>query len=122
IQTGSADLQGYGNSVVNSIFGNSGSNLIDGGAGADFLTGNGGNDYFVFQKGEANGDTILDFTGAGNAAGDIILLAGYGAGATFTFADAFHGKVNYNGGTSHDVIIFQNSVGGSINNTDFAFL
>src|SRR5262249_49983347 len=49
IQTGSADLQGYGNSIANSIFGNSGVNLIDGGAGADFLTGNGGNDYFVFN-------------------------------------------------------------------------
>ena len=45
---GGADLQGFGNTLVNSIFGNSGNNLIDGGAGADTMVGELGNDtYFV---------------------------------------------------------------------------
>src|SRR5262249_30649012 len=98
IQTGSGDLQGYGNALANSIFGNAGSNLIDGGAGADFLTGNAGDDYFLFQAGQGDGDTVIDFEGAGDAAGDTLLFAGYGADATFTFIDAFHWQVNYNGG------------------------
>ena len=36
---GSADLQGYGNGLANSLFGNSGNNLLDGGAGADTMAG-----------------------------------------------------------------------------------
>ena len=34
---GSADLQGYGNDLVNVITGNSGNNLLDGRAGADVM-------------------------------------------------------------------------------------
>jgi Ca2+-binding RTX toxin-like protein/glucose/arabinose dehydrogenase len=45
---GSADLQGYGNDLANSLFGNSGNNLLDGGTGADTMSGGAGNDtYFV---------------------------------------------------------------------------
>src|SRR5262249_56682088 len=51
---GSADLQGYGNSLTNSIFGNGGNNLIDGGAGADTMAGGAGNDtYFVDNAADA---------------------------------------------------------------------
>jgi streptogramin lyase/Ca2+-binding RTX toxin-like protein len=41
---GSADLQGYGNSLANALFGNSGSNLLDGRGGADVMLGGAGND------------------------------------------------------------------------------
>jgi len=75
---GSADLQGYGNGAANMLFGNSGVNLLDGGGGADMLTGNAGNDAFLFHAGEADGDTVVDFS-----AGDVLLFAGFGAG-TFT--------------------------------------
>ena len=34
---GSADLQGYGNSLGNSLTGNTGNNLINGGTGADTM-------------------------------------------------------------------------------------
>ena len=34
---GSADLQGYGNSLSNLIYGNAGNNILDGGAGADAM-------------------------------------------------------------------------------------
>lgn len=51
--TGTADLQGYGNSLVNIIYGNSGNNLLDGGAGADVMYGGAGNDaYFVDNPGD----------------------------------------------------------------------
>ena len=54
VQQGSADLQGFGNGLANSIFGNSGNNLIDGGVGADSMSGGAGNDiYFVDNAGDA---------------------------------------------------------------------
>ena len=56
---GGADLQGYGNRLVNAIYGNTGNNVLDGGIGADALTGNAGNDtYFVDNA----GDVVTDNT------------------------------------------------------------
>ena len=52
-----------------------------------------GDDVFIFRRGEANGDILVDFTGNGAAAGDSFQFEGYGtagAGATFTQLDATH--------------------------------
>src|SRR5262245_16571954 len=43
---GSADLQGYGNSLANSLYGNTGNNLLDGGIGGDSMYGGLGNDNY----------------------------------------------------------------------------
>jgi len=82
------------------------------------LTGAVGNDTFLFNVGQANGDTVVDF--AGNGAADSLQFVGYGAGATFTQNDATHWQVNYNGGTSHEVITFMN--GATIDPSDFLFV
>jgi hypothetical protein len=67
--TGTANIDGTGNALGNSIFGNSGANLLNGGDGADTLNGYGGNDTliggsgadrFVFSR-WAGADTINDF-------------------------------------------------------------
>jgi microcystin-dependent protein len=59
---GTADLQGYGNDLVNTLTGNSGNNLLDGGVGADLMVGGGGNDtYFV----DNTGDGVIESPGAG---------------------------------------------------------
>ena len=79
---GSDTLKGGGG--TDTLLGGNGGDWLDGGAGADVLTGGDGNDVFVFHKGEANGDTIMDFFGRGNALGDSIVLVGYGEGTTFT--------------------------------------
>ena len=84
------------------------------------LTGNAGNDTFVFNVGQANGDTVVDFAGNGAAAGDSLRFVGYGAGASFTNIDATHWQVNFNGGASHDVITFMNAA--AIDASDFLFL
>jgi Ca2+-binding RTX toxin-like protein len=92
--TGSGAINGTGNGLGNTITGNVGANdldgaggadtlnggsgddTLDGGAGADRLSGGAGADRFVFEHGQAGGDTITDF-----AAGDHIELHGYGAGS-----------------------------------------
>ena len=60
---GSADLQGDGNSLPNTLYGNAGNNLLDGNGGADAMVGGAGNDtYFVD---DAN-DAVFESAGAGN--------------------------------------------------------
>jgi Ca2+-binding RTX toxin-like protein len=120
VQQGSADLGGTGNALANSIFGNSGNNTLDGQGAADVLTGNAGNDTFVFNIGQAGGDTVVDFSGNGTMPGDSLRFVGYGLGATFTQNDATHWQVNYNSGASHEIITFMN--GAPIDSTDFAFI
>jgi len=51
ILTGTAHIDGTGNSLDNSLTGNSGSNLLDGQAGNDTITGGGGNDTLVGGSG-----------------------------------------------------------------------
>jgi trimeric autotransporter adhesin len=59
---GSADLQGYGNSLDNALYGNTGNNLLDGRAGADTMVGGLGNDvYFVDNV----GDVVFENVGEG---------------------------------------------------------
>jgi Ca2+-binding RTX toxin-like protein len=120
VQQGAADLGGTGNALANSIFGNSGNDTLDGQGAADVLTGNAGNDTFVFNVGQANGDTVVDFAGNGAGTGDLLQFVGYGADASFTQNDATHWQVNYNAGSSHEIITFSN--GAPIDASDFNFI
>ena len=63
IMQGGADLQGYGNVLVNAIFGNAGNNILDGGAGADVMTGGAGNDAYIVDN---IGDQMIENPGEGN--------------------------------------------------------
>jgi microcystin-dependent protein len=62
---GSADLQGFGNDLANTIYGNTGGNLLDGGTGADLMVGGAGNDtYFA----DDTSDSAFESAGEGTDA------------------------------------------------------
>jgi Ca2+-binding RTX toxin-like protein len=121
---GTADLQGYGNGLVNALFGNTGINALNGEAGADTLTGDAGDDAFIFDAGEAGGDAVADFAGNGAAAGDVLLFSGFGTaagGATFTQIGATNQWQIHSGLDAHNEIITLLN-GASVNAADFAFI
>ena len=89
--------------------------------GHDMLTGGSGNDVFVFHKGEADGDVILDFHGRGAATGDSIELVGYAAGTTFTRVGNGSSniyEINDHGFIEHVTIIAT----GQVHATDYHFV
>jgi Ca2+-binding RTX toxin-like protein len=111
-----------GSAYADTLTGSRSGNVIDGGAGADTLTGDGGPDTFVFRATEANGDTLLDFAGAGPNAGDMLLFEGYGTiedGASFTQVDATHWQISSADGLINDVITLAN--GATIDQSDYLF-
>jgi VCBS repeat-containing protein len=103
ILQGTADLQGTGNTLVNTLQGNAGNNLLSslggndrifgndgndtllGGAGRDSLTGGAGADDFVFEAaGNATADRLADFT----SGEDHIVLLGSAFGLAAGALDA----------------------------------
>lgn len=84
--TGTANINGTGNGVANTITGNSGSNSLSGAGGNDSLVGNAGSDTL---DGGTGNDTMVG--GAGNdfylvdATGDVVTEAANGGTDTVTF-------------------------------------
>ncbi|OGS91986.1 MAG: hypothetical protein A2Z95_03705 [Gallionellales bacterium GWA2_60_18] len=60
--TGTANIDGIGNTLNNAILGNGGANVLDGGAGADTLTGGAGNDTYIVDN---TGDKAVEALNAG---------------------------------------------------------
>ena len=69
---GTANIEGGGNALNNTVYGNTGNNLLNGGAGHDILRGGAGNDTFLFNTalGATNVDRIVDY----NVAADTVRL------------------------------------------------
>ncbi len=62
VLTGTAAINGTGNSLGNSITGNSGDNVLDGGAGVDTLRGGVGNDTYIVDQ---SGDSVAESASQG---------------------------------------------------------
>ena len=61
--TGTAALNGTGNSLANTLTGNSGANRLDGGAGADTMVGGASDDTYVMDDA---GDVVTESAGQGD--------------------------------------------------------
>ena len=109
-------LSGLGGS--DSLYGFGGNDTLNGGTGADTMTGGTGADSFIFVAGEANGDSVTDFSGSGTAGdGDVLVFRGYGDGASFTDLGGGHYEIANAARTVVDVI----EVTGTIDVTDHRF-
>ncbi|MCR6502427.1 calcium-binding protein [Shinella sp. CPCC 101442] len=62
ILTGTAAINGTGNSAANSLTGNAGNNVLNGGAGADKMAGGAGNDTYIVGNA---GDVVTEGSNAG---------------------------------------------------------
>ncbi|WP_164557957.1 hypothetical protein HF313_26705 [Massilia atriviolacea] len=60
--TGSAAINGNGNSLNNALTGNGGANVLNGGAGADSMAGNGGDDSYYVDN---TGDVVTEWANGG---------------------------------------------------------
>jgi Ca2+-binding RTX toxin-like protein len=108
--TGSAAINGTGNSEANIIIGNDAANIITGGVGNDILTGGGGADTFVINSGDGS-DIITDFTPGSAAGHDVVQLNGF-AFTSFNDIKAAMTQVGndvYLALTSQDTLVFRNA-------------
>jgi len=60
--SGTADINGFGNALSNTIVGNAGNNVLNGGAGADAMAGGAGNDVYDV---DSAGDIVSEAASSG---------------------------------------------------------
>ncbi len=92
ILTGTANIDGTGNTLANQLTGNSGNNLLNGGSGNDLMIGLGGNDTYIVER---VGDRVIETT---------TTTSGIDAGGT----DTVQSKVTYSLDTEAGIRFVEN--------------
>ena len=100
--------------------GGAGADTINSGDGADTLLGGTGDDVFVLVAGQADGDRIVDFAGAGAAGGDSLRFEGFGANASFAHVGSGLYEIRV-GGVAVETFTLV-TVSGVANNADAVFV
>jgi Ca2+-binding RTX toxin-like protein len=107
---GGADLQGYGNELINALYGNSGNNLLNGFDGADLMVGGAGNDtYFV----EDPSDSAFEVVNQGNDT--VFTIANYGLAANVENL-VMQGSANLQGYGSNQANVIYGNAGNNLIN------
>ena len=104
---------------ADTLTGDGGINRLNGGDGGDILTGGGRRDVFVFNVGEAGGDTIVDFAGGGAGLGDSLVFVGYGDGSFTQVGVSNVWTVTSEDGLTTELITFAN--GAPVDPSDYIF-
>jgi len=110
--TGTANINGAGNDVANTITGNAGNNIISGGGGADVLRGSGGDDQLSGDagndrlEGSAGTDTLFGGDGIDTveftlASGGVTVNLATGMGTAGDAAGDSYASIEYVAGSAY---------------------
>jgi large repetitive protein len=136
---GTANINGYGNALANTIMGNAGSNLLNGGDGNDNLSGLAGNDWLSSGLGadtltgglgadtfrfdtafsDANADLVVDFVHGVDKISILPTLVANTGGSGVLSASEFVATAGHNATDAHH-ILYDTSTGGLYYNADGA--
>jgi serralysin len=111
-----------GGNDADSLIGGDGNDTLDGGDGQDTYAGGVGNDTFILRYGQADGDVISGFNGAGAAVGDLLRLEGFGTSATLTVVGVGGGNYEIRSGASVWGTFSVTGGGGALTADDYLFV